>query len=141
MTHLKAKDDTATRGNRRDGASRIRELVENWAMAVRNEDMDGVLAHHADDVVMFDVPPPLQARGLAEYKKTWELFFSFQGKGAFDLRELEIAAGDRVAFCHCLVTRGSIDKEGQFDVRLTIGLRKIEGDWIITHEHHSVPAE
>jgi ketosteroid isomerase-like protein len=24
--------------------------------------------------------------------------------------------------------------------RLTIGLRKIDGRWTITHEHHSVPA-
>jgi ketosteroid isomerase-like protein len=37
--------------------------------------MERVLEHHADDIVMFDVPKPLQARGIEEYKKTWELFF------------------------------------------------------------------
>jgi ketosteroid isomerase-like protein len=26
------------------------------------------------------------------------------------------------------------------DFRLTVGLRKIDGRWVITHEHHSVPA-
>lgn len=25
-------------------------------------------------------------------------------------------------------------------VRLTIGLRNIENEWIVTHEHHSIPA-
>ena len=38
--------------------TQIRKLVENWAKAVREGNMQGVLAHHTDDVVMFDVPPP-----------------------------------------------------------------------------------
>src|SRR5262249_20443703 len=53
----------------------IRELVENWANAVRAKEMKGVLARHADDIVMFDVPMPLQSRGIDEYKRTWDLFF------------------------------------------------------------------
>ena len=31
-------------------------------------------------------------------------------------------------------------EQGGFLFRLTIGLRKIDGNWLITHEHHSVPA-
>jgi ketosteroid isomerase-like protein len=31
------------------------------------------------------------------------------------------------------------DKDG-FLFRLTVGLRKIDGNWCIDHEHHSVPA-
>lgn len=54
----------------------IRTLVENWAEAARSKVMEGVLAHHTDDIVMFDVPMPLQSRGIDEYRKTWELFFS-----------------------------------------------------------------
>ena len=36
--------------------TQIRALIEKWARAVRAKDMDGVLANHADDIVMFDVP-------------------------------------------------------------------------------------
>jgi ketosteroid isomerase-like protein len=126
--------------NQLDDESQVRDLVENWARAVRNADMDGVLAHHADSIVMFDVPPPLQLRGIDAYKKAWELFFSMQGKGLFNLGELEIAASDSVAFCHSIVTCGK-DREGQFQVRLTIGLLKIDGSWTFAHEHHSVPAD
>ena len=57
-----------------ENETQIRALIENWAKAVRAQDMDGVLAEHADDIVMFDVPPPLQSRGMEEYKKTWALF-------------------------------------------------------------------
>lgn len=56
-----------------------------------------------------------------------------------NLHELSIAAGEGVAFCHSIVTVGGRDEEDQFSVRLTLGLRKIDGDWMVTHEHHSVP--
>ena len=118
--------------------NQIRTLVKNWARAVREGDMDGVLAHHTDDVVMFDVPPPLQSKGIGAYKKTWELFFSFQPKGGFDLSELKITASDTVAFCHSLLRIGC-EKKPQ--VRLTIGFRKTRGKWLIAHEPHSAPIE
>ena len=38
----------------------IRRLVEDWAAAVRARDVAGAVAHHAGDIVMFDVPLPLQ---------------------------------------------------------------------------------
>jgi uncharacterized protein (TIGR02246 family) len=118
----------------------VRAVVEAWARAIRNEDMAGVLARHADAIVMFDVPAPLQNRGLDAYRQAWELFFAAQGKGAFNLGELVIVAGDDVAFCHSIVTCGGLEPASQFPVRLTLGLRKIDGAWTVTHEHHSVPA-
>ena len=38
--------------------TQIRALVQKWAKAVRAKDMEGALAHHASDIVMFDVPVP-----------------------------------------------------------------------------------
>lgn len=121
-----------------DNEAAVREVVEGWAQAIRNADMNGVLANHSDDVVMFDVPPQLQAKGLPAYRETWDVFFQYQREGgAFDLGELKIYAGDDVAFCHSIVTCGTADPESQFPVRLTVGLRKIDGKWLIVHEHHS----
>ncbi len=58
--------------------------------------MDGALANHTDDIVMFDVPMPLQSKGIEQYKKTWELFFEHSpgGPRAFDVTELRVVAGD-----------------------------------------------
>ena len=42
----------------------IKTLIEAWADAVRRHDLPAILAHHDDDIVMFDVPPPLQSRGI-----------------------------------------------------------------------------
>jgi ketosteroid isomerase-like protein len=61
--------------NKATDEAQIRALVESWAKAVRAKDMDGALSHHARDFLMFDVPMPLQSKGLEEYRKTWELFF------------------------------------------------------------------
>ncbi|MCU1596745.1 MAG: hypothetical protein JWQ47_484 [Glaciihabitans sp.] len=82
-----------------------------------------------------DVPEPIQARGLAEYRETWELFFRYSpgGPGSFRLRELEVVAGDSVAFAHALLDVVDVK------CRLRIALRKIEGEWMIVHEHHSSP--
>ena len=117
----------------------IRALIEAWAHAVRRHDYAGVLAHHDQDIVMFDVPPPFQSRGLDAYRTTWDLFFGCQRPSyAFDIEDLAITAGDDVAFAVAVMRCGAPDATFQF--RLTIGLRKIDGSWRITHEHHSVPA-
>ena len=115
----------------------IRGLVEDWAAAVRAKDMEGAVAHHADDMVMFDVPLPLLSRGLNEYRKTWELFFASNrgGPGSFEVTDLQIAASDSVAFCHGLL------KIFDSTARLTMGLRRERGRWLVAHEHHSYPLE
>jgi ketosteroid isomerase-like protein len=124
----------------------IRALIEAWVDAVRRHDLAGILAHHEQDIVMFDLPPPLQSRGMDEYKKTWDLFFRYHKPSqAFDIEELVITAGADVAFAVAIMRCGSgtfsgPPEPGGFQFRLTVGLRKIAGDWRITHEHHSVPA-
>jgi ketosteroid isomerase-like protein len=126
--------------------NQIETIVEAWAEAVRRHDLPGILAHHEQNIVMFDVPPPLQSRGMDEYRKSWDLFFKYhQPSQAFDIEELTITAGEDVAFAIAIMRCGSgtfsgPPEQGGFLFRLTIGLRKIEGNWLIAHEHHSVPA-
>lgn len=125
-------------------AAEIHQLIEDWAAAVRRKDIDGILRHHADDILMFDVPPPFCSKGLAEYKQTWALFFGCPpDPPKFDIRELHITAGSDVAFAYAMM-RCMTPEGGQLrdlDFRLTIGFRKIAGQWTFVHEHHSIPAE
>jgi uncharacterized protein (TIGR02246 family) len=124
----------------------ITALIDAWADAVRRHDLPAIVAHHDDDIVMFDVPPPLQSRGMAAYQKTWDLFFAYHQPGqAFDVEELQMRVGDTVAFAVAIMRCGSATASGPsvpggFPFRLTIGLRKVDGAWRIQHEHHSVPA-
>ena len=134
--------------NRKLGAeAEIRELIENWARAVREQDLDGVLAGHVEDIVMFDVPTPVQVRGIEAYRKTWPPFFDHQNSdsaAAFDIVSLDVTAGEEVAFATailCCGTREELDENPEPRLRLTVGLRKESGHWAIAHEHHSFPAE
>ncbi|HEY5006928.1 MAG TPA: SgcJ/EcaC family oxidoreductase [Caulobacteraceae bacterium] len=127
----------------RDEAA-IREVVESWATAVRGRDFDGILRNHSSDIVMFDVPPPFQTKGIEAYRKTWEMFFSWSDRPIpFDFAEMSITAGDDVAFVVATLHCAEPGPDGQakpLEFRLTVGLRKIDGQWTITHEHHSVPS-
>ena len=129
-----------------DEEIRIKALLEAWAAAVRRHDLPAILAHHDRDMVMFDVPPPFQCKGIEAYKQTWDLFFRYHKPGAaFDIEELAVTAGGDVAFAVVIMRCGPdsssnpADKDG-FLFRLTMGLRKVDGEWRIGHEHHSVPA-
>ncbi|MET9270042.1 nuclear transport factor 2 family protein [Kribbella sp. NPDC003557] len=119
----------------------IRTLIENWVAAVHTGDLDAVLADHAPDLVMFDVPPPYDGvHGLDAYRDTWPGFFEWQKSGAsFELESLEVTAGADVAFAFALLHCRAADGDPRQLLRLTIGLRKIDDRWTVTHEHHSFP--
>jgi uncharacterized protein (TIGR02246 family) len=120
----------------------VRTLIERWAEAVHAGDMDAVLADHADDIVMFDVPPPHDGvRGIEDYRATWPGFFEWQARGAsFEIVSLDVTAGDDVAYAHALLrcgTQQELADHPETRLRLTIGLRKEDGRWVVAHEHHS----
>ena len=124
--------------------AQIRRLIERWAEAVHTGDMRGVVADHADDIVMFDVPPPYEGvRGIDAYRDTWPGFFEWQARGAsFEITSLEVTAGDDVAFAYALLRCGTpqdLERNPDNRLRLTIGLRKEGGRWVVAHEHHSFP--
>jgi len=123
----------------------ISALIERWAKAVHAGDLDGVLADHASDIVMFDVPPPNEGvRGIDAYRATWPPFFEWQRKGAsFEIVSLDVTAGDDVAFAHALLRCGTdeqLEKDPDNRLRLSIGFRKQSGRWVVCHEHHSFPS-
>ncbi|MBV9158058.1 MAG: SgcJ/EcaC family oxidoreductase [Acidobacteriaceae bacterium] len=124
--------------------SAVRDLLERWAAAVRAKNVSEVLANHSPDFRMFDVPLPFESRGLAAYEDTWKLFYANQPEPiAFDIKWLEVVAGDDVAFAfahmQCIEPTEKVQRT-PLDFRLTVGLRKREGRWMIVHEHHSIPA-
>jgi ketosteroid isomerase-like protein len=122
----------------------VRAVVESWAAAVRRKDIAAISANHSRGILMFDVPPPFSSRGIDEYRGTWDLFYSAAvDPVAFDIGEMEVTAGADVAFVAAFMRCRHFEngKPADLDFRLTVGLRKIAGQWTITHEHHSVPAE
>jgi uncharacterized protein (TIGR02246 family) len=134
---------TLSTENSRDEAA-IRDLIESWARAVREHNLPGILANHASEIVMFDVPQPFLSRGIEAYERTWSYFFAEANNlGIFDIDSLEVTAGNNIAFAVAVMHCGTPDKngpKGQLQFRLTVGLRKIDRQWLVFHEHHSIPA-
>ena len=122
----------------------IRGLIERWAAAVHTGDIDTVLADHDENIVMFDVPPPDQGvRGIEPYRAVWPPFFTWQASGAlFEIESLDVYADENVAFAYALLRCGTPDSLAENPdtrLRITFGLRRKDGRWVVAHEHHSFP--
>ena len=123
---------------------RIRQLVQDRAQAVRAKDLDGATEANASNVVTFDVLPPLRnvgANGIRERTERW--FGGYPETPDYEIRDLQIVVGGGdVAFAYYLYhvngTLANGDKVNMW-VRATLGLQKQDGDWLIVHEHDSVP--
>lgn len=122
----------------------IRALIERWAESVHRGEIGGVLERHAEDLVMYNVAPPYEGvRSRAAYRVIWPPLFAWQALGArFDVAELDVTAGTDVAYAHALVRCGTeeeLAERPELRLRLTFGLVKERGEWVIAHEHHSFP--
>jgi ketosteroid isomerase-like protein len=104
----------------------------------------GIVSHYAPGNVKFILAPPLQYTRDNPFDKTGleKWFSSFRGAIDYEKRDFHITAGDEVAFCHSLNRMSATTTEGSnVDLwfRETLGFRKLDGQWRITHEHSSVP--
>jgi ketosteroid isomerase-like protein len=115
----------------------IRAVLADRAAAMRDRNVERFVARYAPQIVKFDLAPPLaltapEARD-AEALRAW--FASHPGGPIdYEIRGLTVTAGGDVAFCHSLNQLG-----GALWFRSTVGLRKIDSTWRITHEHNSTP--
>ena len=128
--------------NNGESEKEIQKLSENWAAAVEKKDVDAILAAYSDDVVVFDVPPPLQVKGLDACRKHWEDWLkNFKGAIKCEFKDTQITAGEDVAFLTTLtrIEEKDAPESGSW-VRVTVGYRKTNGKWLATHEHASIPA-
>ena len=129
--------------NRKADEADIRRIISAWIMGLRTKDVDAVMAHAAPDILSFDLAPPLASRGADRYRKNLEAWFpTWDGSIDAEARDLQITMGDEVAFSTSLNRIGGAKKGGEHTniwVRVTVGFRKIEGRWLVTHEHVSTP--
>ena len=123
--------------------AQIQRLMDDQAKAVRVKDIDGSVSNYAPDIVSFDVVNGLQKIGLdACRRRAEEWFSSFEGPIGYEIRNLSISTGDDLAFCHSLNHVNGTKTDGdEIDMwwRSTVCYRKIDGKWMLTHEHNSVP--
>jgi ketosteroid isomerase-like protein len=121
----------------------IRAELEDWASAVRAKDIGRIVAHYAPDIVAYDAIVALQFKGVDAYRKHWETCMTMcSGPMLFELHELQIAAGEDLAFAHALNRCGGTGPDGKEMsgwMRMTACYRRRNGEWLVVHEHFSAP--
>jgi uncharacterized protein (TIGR02246 family) len=121
----------------------IRNLIDSWLKALRAKDVNGLISHYTPNVLLFDLAPPLHHSGVEVLRRGLEEWFStFQGPIGYEVRNLEITIGGDIAFSNSinrLSGKRTSGEETDVWVRATVCYRKIDGKWLVTHEHVSVP--
>jgi ketosteroid isomerase-like protein len=124
----------------------IRRRIDELAEAVRAADLERVMSMYAPDLVTFDIVPPLQKIGADGKRKNWaDVFATYERPLGYEIRDLIITVGGDAAFAHSLNRiSGALKKDGtriEQWLRWTSCFRKIDGDWLIVHDHVSVPTD
>ena len=122
----------------------IRNVIEGWADAVHRGDLERCWpTTPTTSSCSMSRRRTRGSAGLAAYTETWPPFFEWQAAGAsFTIESLEVTAGTDVAFAVALLRCGTDEEFAENPdrrLRLTVGLRKVDGRWVVTHEHHSFP--
>lgn len=136
-------------GRDHESASRstaeIQSLFDHWKTAFEAKDVDAVMRTYAPgaQLVSYDIVPPLQFKGADAYRKDYADFFGqFAGALHVELPDMHIEAGTDVAFAYGLERlTGKLTNGTPVDMwmRYTEGLKRIDGQWRVVHEHISVP--
>ena len=122
----------------------IRDLIDARNEAIRAGDAARALATMAEDVVTFDLAPPLQLSGdaardpsaMEEWLATWD------GPVSVAMPDPTVVVEGDIAFAHGLSRmRGVKRGEGPLDLwyRSTLCLKRGADGWSLLHEHHSIP--
>jgi ketosteroid isomerase-like protein len=122
----------------------IRELIDAQGDSFRRKDAAAAVALLADDVVAFEMIPPLvlppQSARSEQAMAGW--FAGWDGPITVEIRDLVVHVGGDIAFAHSLNRlAGTRLGGGRTDIwmRSTLGFRRTRDGWRIAHGHTSVP--
>jgi uncharacterized protein (TIGR02246 family) len=121
----------------------LRALVAERVDAVHAKNPGPLADAQAPDVILFNTLPPLHQTGkeaLIEQTKAW--FSAYSSDIGYEVEQLHVDADGDLGFCSFLYhVSGTLAAGGDVDmwVRATLCCRRVDGRWLITHDHESVP--
>jgi ketosteroid isomerase-like protein len=125
--------------------TRIRQQIEKLAEGIREKDLEALRRLYATDVVSFDVEPPLQHVGPDGKLQNWARAFTFFQDVRYEVRDLTVIVGGEVAIGHAFGRLSGTLRDGTATsgmwVRGTFCFQQIDDEWLIVHDHVSVPLD
>jgi len=126
-----------------DAQSQIRDVIEARIAAVRSKDAAAAVATLAQDVVAFELAPPLAlAPGAARDVQGTAAWLGGFETIDVEVRDLIIEADESVGFAHALHHLTGARPGGRpvsLWMRSTLCFRREDDGWTIAHAHTSVP--
>lgn len=126
----------------------VYQTLESFAEAIREGDLEHIMSFYSDDIIAYDMMPPLEFSGKDKYKKSWQEYFInyFKFPVNFDYEKQKFTIEGDVAFTHALIHMSGEPKNGEEEkmdmwMRNTTCLKKDGDKWLITHEHNSIPID
>jgi uncharacterized protein (TIGR02246 family) len=126
----------------------IKALEGRFMTAFKAKDVNAIMACYVPDetMVVFDAMPPRQYVGAQAYRKDWEGFVAlFPGPIEADISDVDVTVGGGdVAYGHSIQHGIGTMKGGkkmEYTIRATDGYKKVNGQWLIAHEHISFPVD
>jgi uncharacterized protein (TIGR02246 family) len=123
----------------------IRQRVEDYAKAISAKDIDAVMSFFAPDLVSFDIAiDTLRYVGADNKRREWLKAFAVYSSIAYEVRDLNVTTDGDLAFVHAVNHVNGTLAGGQSTdmwVRWTACFRRIDGVWLVVHDHVSVPAD
>jgi uncharacterized protein YndB with AHSA1/START domain/ketosteroid isomerase-like protein len=119
----------------------IRAIFGDATNAMFGKVANLALKHFADDMVSYDLAPPLQYVGTNKAKRQ-EWFATWKGPIGWAMGDLTVEIGGDVAFAYGLGHMMGDKTSGEHVdlwTRCTAGLMRRGGTWVIVHQHNSVP--
>lgn len=122
----------------------IRELMADRVSAMRTGDAQTICRAYTPDAVVFSLAPPLvqPPHGAGDVAQMQAWFDDKGGSVWSDVHDLQVTVDGDLALCTSLQSMGAPPNSPQpFTLwfRSTLGLRRLDGQWRIIHEHTSTP--
>lgn len=134
-----------TASRQQDPHAQISDLFASWTQAVLAKDVPRILNHYTDDVLAYDAVAQLQFQGRAAYQAHWQTCMEqCSGPGFFEPQTPHVEIGGDLGLAHFLCHCGGTDPQGQEQscwMRATQSYRRVNGEWLIAHEHFSMPVD
>jgi ketosteroid isomerase-like protein len=129
-------------------AAALRSLEQNFVESFQAKDVQRIMSCFvpSEDLLVFDLSAPRQHAGYDAYTKDWQGFAKRTvGPLAVTMSDLVVRTdGGDLAYSHSIVHVAGKSANGRamdHNARVTHVYQRVNGEWLIVHEHVSVPID
>lgn len=127
--------------------SDIRASLDKEIAAMNAKDLNAIMTYYSPDesLLVFDAVPPRQYAGPAAFRKDFETFLAtFPTAIHNEVSDWKVESDGNLAYAHYIVRTTGPDKDGHpldLTARITDVYKKVNGNWVVVHEHVSFPVD